>query len=177
VTVVGYTIRKAAPSDLPSLPDIEREAASLFASRLAELGFNPDAPVLVNSIETLSSAQESGRVWVAFDSLNQPVGFALVVEIDGLAHLEEMDVLPTHGRKGLGTALLETVCAWAKESGYSAVTLSTFRDVPWNAPFYGRNGFHAVEPTKFSHGLAQVVETERRRGLRTDLRVIMRRDV
>jgi len=177
MSVPGYTIRKAHSADLSSLPDIERQAASLFASRATELGFNPDVPVQVNSIETLNAAQESGRVWVAVDSLNQPVGFALVLEIDGFAHLEEMDVLPCHGRKGLGAALLETVCIWAKERGYPAVTLSTFREVSWNGPFYRRHGFQVVDPTTLSKGLAQVVEREQRHGLRTDLRVIMRRDV
>jgi 4-diphosphocytidyl-2-C-methyl-D-erythritol kinase len=128
----GYTIRKAQSSDVPKLPDIEREAASLFSSRATELGFNPDAPVHVHSLETLNAAQTSDRLWVALDSLSQPVGFA---------HLEEMDVLPAHGRKGVGATLLEAVCTWASEKGYPAVTLSTFRDIPWNGPFYARMVF------------------------------------
>ena len=176
MTVSGYTIRNAHRSDVPKLPDIEREAASLFASRATELGFKPDAPVHVNSLDTFQLAEQSGRLWVALDSSTQPVGFALVREIDGFAHIEEMDVLPAHGRKGVGAALLETVCVWARETGYPAVTLSTFRDVPWNGPFYERHGFHVVEPSTLSKGLAQVVEKERRHGLRTDLRVIMRKD-
>jgi 4-diphosphocytidyl-2-C-methyl-D-erythritol kinase len=172
----GYTILKAQSSDVPKLPDIEREAASLFSSRATELGFNPDAPVHVHSLETLNAAQTSDRLWVALDSLSQPVGFALVLEIDGFAHLEEMDVLPAHGRKGVGATLLEAVCTWASEKGYPAVTLSTFRDIPWNGPFYARHGFHAVHPGALSNGLAAIVETERRCGLRTELRAIMRRD-
>jgi GNAT superfamily N-acetyltransferase len=172
-----YTIRQAHSSDVAKLPDIEREAASLFASHATALGFNPEGPIHVSSLETLKAAQELGRLWVALDSITQLVGFALVREIDGFAHLEEMDVLPNHGRKGIGAALLEAVCAWATQTRYPAVTLSTFRDIPWNGPFYSRHGFHVVAPEALSNGLACVVEIERRRGLRTDLRVIMRRNL
>jgi hypothetical protein len=52
-----------------------------------------------------------------------------------------MDVLAEHGRRGIGGRLLETVCTSAREHGYAAVTLSTFRDVPWNDPFCRRHGF------------------------------------
>jgi GNAT superfamily N-acetyltransferase len=51
-----------------------------------------------------------------------------------------MDVLPEHAGQGLGAALIEAVCSWAHTRGFDAVTLSTFRDVPWNAPFYTRHG-------------------------------------
>jgi hypothetical protein len=56
------------------------------------------------------------------------------------------------------------------------VTLATFRDVPWNGPFYARRGFVAVPMHELSPGLRDLVDLERSRGLRTDLRVIMRRD-
>ena len=32
------------------------------------------------------------------------------------------------------------------EAGYPRITLSTFRDVPWNRPFYERRGFRVVDP-------------------------------
>ena len=56
----GYTVRKAHPSDVPKLPDIEREAASLFSSRATELGFDPDAHVHVHSLEELNAALTVG---------------------------------------------------------------------------------------------------------------------
>ena len=116
-------------------------------------------------------------LWVATDGEDRPVGFALVFEIDGYAHLDQLNVLPNHTQKGLGKALLRTVCEWARERGYPGVTLSTFRDVPWNGPFYSRHGFRVVQSKELTAGLAQLVERERKRGIRTDLRVIMRLDV
>ncbi len=175
--VEDYTIRTAQSHDVELLPGIEREAASLFASRASELGLRADGPPEVNSVVTLRRAQEAGQLWVAVDSTDRAVGFALVHEIDGCAHLEEMDVLPAHGRKGIGSALLEAVCSWANAIGFSAVTLSTFREVPWNGPFYRQRGFCVVEPSALSAGLRRLVQIERANGLRTDLRVIMKREI
>lgn len=71
-----------------------------------------------------------------------PVGFALVEMLTGNEpHLEEIDVHPAHGRRGVGSALVRTVCEWATRSGFRDITLTTFRDVAWNMPFYARLGF------------------------------------
>lgn len=69
--------------------------------------------------------------------------------------------------------LWEIVCQWAREAGYSKVTLSTFRHVPWNAPFYESKGFRAVDSKHLGPEHVELVASERARGLRTDLRVVM----
>ena len=175
-TPAGYEIRLARGADILSLPAVELEATTLFSAYREELGVKSLTLDQVNCLEPFRAAQEAGRLWVAVDSQHQPVAFALVVTIDGLAHLDELDVLPAHGRKGLGSALLETVCEWARSSGYPGVTLSTFRDVPWNAPFYARRGFRVFRTEELSPGFIRLVEAEQERGVRTDLRVIMRLD-
>ncbi len=173
----GYTIRLARYDEVQRLPEIERRAASLFTGYAAELGFPAGHVSSVNSVDTLQRANQDGRVWVAVDAVGAPVGFALVIELGLFAHLEELDVVPEHGRQGIGSALLEAVCEWAFTRGFSAVTLSTFRDVPWNAPFYARRGFVVLDPSDQPPELMRIVQMEQRKGLRTDLRVIMQRDV
>src|SRR6185503_9462415 len=80
----------------------------------------------------LRKAQADGRLCVALDG-DRPVGFAHVEMLaEDLPHLEELDVHPDHGRRGIGAALVRTVCEWVARSGYSEVTLTTFRAVPWN---------------------------------------------
>ena len=107
-----------------------------------------------------------------------PVGFAHVQVLEsGSAHLEEIDVHPDHGRRGLGTSLVNAVCGWAGKEGYAAVTLSTFRDVPWNMPFYARLGFEEIAPADRTPALRAVVAAETRKGLSPDRRVTMRRIV
>jgi len=169
----GYRVRVAVAEDVARLPEIERQAGLLFDDRLEQIGLTKEFQPPVTSVENFENARRAGRLWVAVPPSGDAVGFALVLEVGGFAHLEELDVLPRHGRKGLGSALLDAVCTWAGQAGYPAVTLSTFRDIPWNAPFYQRRGFRVVAPSELSDDHVQLVFSEGRRGLRADLRVMM----
>jgi GNAT superfamily N-acetyltransferase len=121
------------------------------------------------------TAQRAGLLWVASSAADSPVGFARVVDIAGYAHLDEIDVLPIFTRHGIGSALLSCVCASAMAAGCPAVTLRTFREVAWNAPFYQRRGFRTVESAALSPGHVALEADEVARGLRQDIRVTMAR--
>ena len=167
-----YRIATARPADLALLPSIE-----VAAARLLE-GHAPES-VLVETTgkEVLERVQRLGQLWVALDD-EVPVGFAHVEILEpGPAHLDEIDVHPDHGRRGLGTNLAQAVCVWTASEGYEAVTLSTFRDVPWNMPFYARLGFEVIPTEALTPALRAVVEDETRRGLDPESRVVMRRVV
>jgi GNAT superfamily N-acetyltransferase len=110
---------------------------------------------------------------VAREADGSVVGFAQVELVGGEPHLEEMDVLPSHGRRGIGRRLLGAIQAWTREAGYAALTLTTFRDVPWNAPFYASCGFRILPPAEIPAALRAVVEEEAARGLDPATRVVM----
>ena len=74
-----------------------------------------------------------------------PVGFALVSLRGGTLYLDQISVHPDHGRQGLGAALLGRVVDEARTRKLRRVTLSTFRDLPWNGPFYARHGFREIK--------------------------------
>jgi GNAT superfamily N-acetyltransferase len=173
----GFTVRLSRRADMAQLPRIEREAMQRFADYEQELGFRADAPAAPNSPDTLLAAHADGRLWVAADAAEQPVGFALMLDLGLFAHLEELVVVPAQGGQGLGGALLEAVCSWADTRGYSAVTLAAYRDVPWNAPFCARRGFAALAASDLPPELVQVLDRERALGLRTERRVIMQREL
>jgi predicted N-acetyltransferase YhbS len=63
-----------------------------------------------------------------------------------------MDVDPANGQRGIGSALVETVCDWAQLQGYPAISLSTFRNLPWNACLYSRLGFRILDESELSIG-------------------------
>lgn len=135
-----YVVERSRGDDLSALPAIERDASSLLAR------WSVPAAVLAEttSDDEFRSAHEDGLLWVARGANRKLVGFALVKIADGHAHLEEIDVHPDHTGRGVGRSLVEAVCAWASSKGHSAVTLTAFRDVPWNAPFYARLGFRVL---------------------------------
>ena len=159
-----YAIREARPADLPLLAEIESEADELFTSVFGDVDWDPPT-------EGERRAAEPGYLLVAGDP---PVGFAHVLALDEAAHLEQLAVDPEHMGRGIGTALLEAACARAHEAGYATLSLSTFADVPWNAPFYAARGFIEVgEPPPY---LQRVRAHERAMGLdRHGPRVLMSR--
>lgn len=163
-------IRPARPDDLPALPAIERAAARRFAG----LGLVADLDDAMEP-ETMAAACADGRVWVAVDAADRPVGFAVAERLGDAVHLEELDVLPEAGGRGLGSLLIEAVCAWAAAQGFRAVTLCTFRDVAWNAPLYARRGFVALGDHELGGALAARRLEEAARGLALADRVCMRR--
>jgi len=164
-----YSIELARARDIPALPAIELAAAQLLA------GYAP-ASILAEStdLQTLGVAQAAGRLWAALAD-DIPVGFALVEMLsDNHAHLAEIDVHPLHGRRGLGTRLMRAACEWAARSGCAELTLTTYRAIPWNMPFYARLGFVELPRTEQTLELMAIVQDEAARGLAPELRVAMR---
>ncbi len=168
-----YHIRLARDEDLNALPDIECEAAIRFAP----YGLAEPLSNILTSIVSLREGLQADRLWVAADGDDRPVGFARAGVVGENAHLDELDVRPAHGQRGLGTALVETVCDWAKDSGYRAVTLATLRHIPWNAPWYQRLGFRVLEAHELTAALSDLLHEEIQHGLPADQRVAMRRDL
>ena len=164
-------IEPAVAEDLPKLAQVERAANERFAGRDVAGVTTAD----VTALAELAEAREAGLLWVARDEAGEPVGFALLCPVDGQPHLEEIDVVPAHGRRGVGRALLETALAWARAAGHRAVTLTTFRDIPWNAPFYESAGFRELAPHELGSGLAAIVRDETTRGLDPAQRLVMSR--
>lgn len=165
-----YAIGPAHPEDLTRLPLIELAAARLLYGHAPESVLNE-----TTSLEEFQNALCDGHLWVARAG-TAAVGFAHVEVLDNsTVHLEEIDVLPEHGRRGLGTRLVEEVCRWAGSIGYASVTLTTFRDVAWNMPFYERLLFRVIPSAELSPALRSIVEDETRRGLDPFRRVVMKR--
>ena len=94
--------------------------------------------------------------------------------LDGLAHLDEIDVHPRHARRGLGAGLLRTAREWARERGRIGMTLSTTSGVAWTMPFYLGEGFHVLAEPAYTDGLRRLRAAEAAAGLPMTLRLIMR---
>jgi predicted N-acetyltransferase YhbS len=168
--MVEYNIRSARAEDLTLLASIEQSAAVLFQN--TPYSFLVSAEPL--PLEFVKQRFQAEQVWVAVDQAETVIGYAIANKVDDTLYLQQIDVEPSHGRRGIGSELVRTVCAWAKRHGYQVVSLSTFREVPWNAPFYAKLGFRMLDESELSPGFQQIRLQEAKAGLPLSARVIMR---
>jgi predicted N-acetyltransferase YhbS len=164
-----YAIRSARVEELPLLAYIEQSAAIRFLD--TPYAFLAGAKPL--PIEFVRQRFQAGQIWVAVDQQDTVVGHAITREVDDTLYLQEIDIEPQHGQKGLGSALVNTVRSWAKISGYSVMSLSTFRYIPWNAPFYSKLGFDILDESDLTAGFQEIRKQESASGLPISERVIM----
>lgn len=152
-SAVSMSVRFAETTDFEATEDIEVAADSILVDLFgADFCFPPTSAAeraAAPGFTLLASESPRGAV----------VGFAQVLEIAGTAHLEQLSVHPEHGRRGYGAALLDAAVAEVAKRGYGRISLRTFADVPWNAPFYARHGFRETESeTDFERHLVAVEE-------------------
>jgi GNAT superfamily N-acetyltransferase len=144
-------VRTADGDDLAQLAAVEAAADELFV------------PLGITDLPAPASAEERGRSWRVL-VVGRPVqGFAVLELLDGAVHLEQLSVHPAAGRQGLGSALLAATVAVAQEHGADRITLITYADVPWNAPFYARHGWRPA--AELTPGLRTLRERESALGL------------
>lgn len=170
MTDPNYRIAAARRSHLAAIPVIERAAARLFSER----DLPPHIRYRVTDRNTLLKAQRDGRLWVALAARGGVVGFALADTMDNDAFLDEVDVTPDHGRRGIGKRLVAAVIEWAEAQGRTSLTLVTFRHVPWNAPFYASLGFRTLGEDELSPGVRERLQQEQAAGIDPGKRVAMR---
>ncbi|MFG1951538.1 GNAT family N-acetyltransferase [Micromonospora sp. NPDC048830] len=164
-------VRAAGPDELTTLQRIEVASGELFR----EIGMAAIADMPPLPLDALARFRRAGRAWVAVDRADAPVAFVVVDPLDGAAYVQQVSVHPDHARRGIGRMLLDKVGGWAADRGLPALTLTTFREVAWNAPYYARCGFRPLAPAELTPGLAAVLAAEAALGLDPAARVAMRR--
>lgn len=166
----GATIRLARAEDIDCLPEIEVAAGVAFRDiGLADVA--DDAPP---SVTDLLGYQADGRCWVAMDG-GPVVGYLIAEVVDGNGHIEQVSVHPDVAGRGLGRRLMQHAEAWAEAQGLTAMTLTTFVEVPWNGPYYQRLGYRVVDPAELTPGLVAIRASERAAGLDRWPRAVMRK--
>ena len=165
----GTLIRAARPEELSTLQDIEVAAGAMFLN-LGMGGIAEDPPP---ELSDLAAHQRAGHILVATDTVDLPVAYLILEELDGWAHIDQVTVHPDHARQGLGRSLILEAGRWAAKRGLQGLTLTTFRDIPWNAPYYRRLGFKEVPENHWSAGIRRVVAAETAHGLNRWPRVVM----
>lgn len=163
-------VRLARPEDAARLPAIEMSAGAVFRT-VPGLEWIADDAVMSEAEHRRFIGQ--GTAWVA-QAHGAPLCGFLVAEIfsDEL-HLWELAVDAGCQRMGIGRRLMDAACGYAWGEGLSAVTLTTFRDLGWNGPWYARLGFREA-PSPPGSRLHGVLDAEARHGLPVQRRIAMR---
>jgi GNAT superfamily N-acetyltransferase len=168
------SVRLAVPADAAFLPAIERSAGEVFRT-LPELAWIADHDVM--SVEQHLSFIREGTCWVAVDGQGRITGFLSAERCTDAIHIWELSVDRAYQRQGIGDALKYTVESYARDEGLGAITLTTFRDVPWNEAYYQRLGYNTLPPTELDQRLAQILKDEVAHGLPGDRRCAMRKQL
>lgn len=174
--MIPYTTRLARKAEVAFLPDIERAATQRFLPYLDWLNIPGDLLEGLTTPVFLLKAQADDRLWVSVVA-DQPVGFVVAKFLSKSCFIVELDVHPDYVRKGIGSSLVEACCQGAQAHGFERVTLTTFRKVPWNIPFYRQLGFEVLPPERWSAEIRAIVQHEARYGFAIEKRAVMCRAV
>lgn len=153
-------------ADLATLREIEHAAGRLFA----EIGMPEIAEDEPPSIAALRGFLPDG-CWVCDDGAGL-AGYLLTMAVDGCAHVEQVSVRPECRGLRIGSGLIEHL---ARRTGVP-LTLTTFAEVPWNAPYYERLGFRRLAVEEETPGLRAIRAREFEQGLDRWPRLCMRRE-
>jgi GNAT superfamily N-acetyltransferase len=141
-------------ADLQRLVDVEVEAGQVFRTvgmtKVAE-----DVP----QIPDLREAAEAERLWVTQVG-SEIAGYISAEVLDGNAHVAQVSVAPAYAGRALGRAMIEFLEDWGRAAGRPTTTLTTFRDVPWNGPYYLRLGYRVLRNEDIGPELARTMAYE-----------------
>ncbi len=136
-----WSLRLARSEDAEAFHSVEEDAAQLLIEEPSLAGIPVPPSRSADEYRTMIG----GRHCLAATSGERVVGFAAAHRIGRELHLHELSVARDFQRKRIGATLLNALKIDANNSGVRAITLHTYRDIPWNAPFYARHGFVIIE--------------------------------
>ena len=175
VIPTGLSVRicRGDAADIAQLQALELDAARRYAT-WPDYGFCQSLPA--RSAGEHMDVQTRGVSLVATQD-GDPVGFLLAIPVDGQAHVLETAVARILQGRGIGRSLFDELHTWARRTGFDEVTLTTYRDPPWNAPFYIHLGYKPLVVDERRPQLKQIQAAELEQGLPRMPRLAMVRAV
>ena len=131
-----YTIAHGSSAEAGRLREIERAAGKLFR----DIGMDGIADADPTPATILEDRALNGQLLVARKASGEAVGFLIWSPKDAHAYIEEVSVRPDHAGHKLAARMIDCLCDGIR-GRFARVSLATFRDVPWNAPYYAKLGF------------------------------------
>ncbi|MBL4784581.1 MAG: GNAT family N-acetyltransferase [Cohaesibacteraceae bacterium] len=169
--MTDITIRPMTVGDVGRIVDVEKSAALLFVkSPYPELA----NPGMVTQHRYLSLFASGGFGWVALVSNGTIVGFTMAAQLGKAWHLHEISVEADFQGMGIGRNLLNYLIAESIRIKIQEISLTTYRDVSWNAPLYESLGFEELMQEDISNDLSSILANEIKNGANPQTRIAMR---
>ena len=168
----AYSIERGVPSHAERLREIERAAGAMFR----DVGMGDVADHDPTDASYLEECANDGRLLVALAPAGEVAGFLIWSYMDGNAYVEEVAVHPRHAGHRLAARLIDAL-ADAVRGSARAITLATFREVPWNAPYYAKLGFEELSRSAVGREHIQAWQEQADMGLDMSKRLFMIRRV
>lgn len=137
--VSAYRIELGTAAHIAPLPELERAAGARFR----EIGMAEIADGGTTPLDILRERADAGRLYIARDDAGETAGFLIWSPKDSLAYIEEVSVHPAHAGQRLAARMIAHLEADVR-GRFPALTLATFRNVAWNAPYYASLGFREM---------------------------------
>ena len=152
-----FSISFAELEDIPALIAADKAASTLFAPTglLDEAALEDHVPA-----DIFEHHIPLGNVVAARLEDGSVVGFALARPLGSGMYLDQVSVAPDHGKQGIGRALVLRVITETERRRLPHLSLSTFRDLPWNAPFYASLGFKELARDKMEPYMLEIEEAQ-----------------
>ena len=173
-------IRHATCSDIPDIQAIERSASHLFQqSPYPEL--SAFSPISVETYQTAFCCDHPILIaeYCQRDQSNneqkalKKAGFAYGLPWGDGLHLQEISVHADFQRLGIGKTLLSAFILVAKHRSSNFISLTTYSDIAWNAPFYQSFGFQTLARQSIPKHLETVLQREIDQGANAATRIAM----
>ncbi|MEQ1863211.1 MAG: GNAT family N-acetyltransferase [Micropepsaceae bacterium] len=132
----AYGIERGTRAQSAQLQRIELAAGTRFR----DVGMSDIADHEPTAASILEEHAAHGRLYVALAADQTVAGFLIWSPKDGMAYIEEVSVHPDHAGNRLAARLLDRLASDVR-GRHAALSLATFRDIAWNAPYYASLGF------------------------------------
>ncbi len=167
-------LRPASREEFQDIQRVDLAAGSLFDSTgLIDEGPTGQSPI---PLQALEQGLQEKLLTVATRENGEIIGFVLCSPRLPDLYLDQISVDPTYGRRGVGDLLIKHVIETAKARKMRNVLLSTFRDVPWNGPYYARYGFREIPRSRMKRWMHDL-ERAQAKSMDVSLRCFMRRPI
>jgi N-acetylglutamate synthase-like GNAT family acetyltransferase len=147
----GIVLRAATQDDLAAMAEISVEARSRYRT-MSSFAYVAETPAIAECRYLESCAI------VAVTPAQTVLGFALSRPLDGLLLLDNISTSSRCRGQGFGKRLLDAVLKQATTEHYPAVVLTTFREPPWNGPWFRKFGFEPMLDHLIGPALRALIE-------------------